>query len=83
MAINRELIEQKKVFSEYLRKKKLKITRQRQVILDTFLRTEGHMVTDELYQKVRKKEQDYWICNGFANHEGLDRRGSGTRDRPG
>ena len=57
MAINRDLLEQKKVFSEYLRKKKLKITRQRQVILDTFLRTEGHMVTDELYQKVRKKDR--------------------------
>ncbi len=57
MAVNRDLIEQKKIFSAYLKKKRLKITRQRQVILDSFLRTEGHLSTDELYQQVRQKDK--------------------------
>ena len=57
MAVSRELVEQKKIFAAYLKKKKLKITRQRQVILDSFLRTEGHLSTEELYQQVRQKDR--------------------------
>ena len=57
MAANRDLAEQKKIFAAYLKKKKLKITRQRQVILDSFLRTEGHLSTEELYHQVRQKDR--------------------------
>ena len=57
MAVNRELAEQKEIFAAYLKKKKLKITRQRQVILDNFLKTEGHLSTEELYNQVRQKDR--------------------------
>lgn len=57
MAANRDLAEQKKIFNAYLKKKKLKITRQRQVILDNFLKTEGHLSTEELYNQVRQKDK--------------------------
>ncbi|MCY3756670.1 MAG: transcriptional repressor [Acidobacteria bacterium] len=57
MAANRDLVEQKKIFAAYLKKKKLKITRQRQVILDNFLKTEGHLSTEELYNQVRQKDR--------------------------
>ena len=57
MAANRDLVAQKKIFAAYLKKKKLKITRQRQVILDNFLKTEGHLSTEELYNQVRQKDR--------------------------
>ncbi len=57
VAANRNLAEQKKIFAAYLKKKKLKITRQRQVILDSFLKTEGHLSTEELYHQVRQKDR--------------------------
>ncbi|MYC81443.1 MAG: hypothetical protein F4X19_05045 [Acidobacteria bacterium] len=57
MAVNRALVEQKEIFAAYLKKKKLKITRQRQVILDNFLKTEGHLSTEELYNQVRQKDK--------------------------
>ena len=57
MPANRELAEQKEIFAAYLKKKKLKITRQRQVILDNFLKTEGHLSTEELYNQVRQKDR--------------------------
>ena len=57
MAANRDLAEQKKIFAAYLKKKKLKITRQRQVILDNFLKTDGHLSTEELYNQVRQKDR--------------------------
>jgi Fur family ferric uptake transcriptional regulator len=57
MTINRDIIEQKEIFTAYLKKKRLKITRQRQVILDSFLRTEGHLSTEELYHRVRQKDR--------------------------
>ena len=39
--------------SAYLEEKNLKHTKQRDVILDAFLDTKGHVTSDELYQLVR------------------------------
>lgn len=43
------------VFNEYLRSKGLKLTHQREEILKTFLNTERHVTTEELYDMVKKK----------------------------
>lgn len=56
MPSKQNFVEQKKIFAAYLKKKKLKITRQRQVILDSFLKTEGHLSTEELYHEVKQKD---------------------------
>ena len=44
------------VFSRYLRDKDLKLTAQRELILDTFLGHGGHISAEELFQKARGKK---------------------------
>lgn len=45
------------VFGEYLSDQNLKMTPQRRLILDTFLKQEGHLSSEELYSKVKKRDQ--------------------------
>lgn len=45
---------ERQIFYECLRKKKLKRTTQRDTILDVFLKTRGHLSSEELYQKVNQ-----------------------------
>jgi Fur family transcriptional regulator, ferric uptake regulator len=45
----------KKIFQEFIARKGLKSTRQRDVILDAFLSSERHMSIEELYLKLRSK----------------------------
>jgi Fur family ferric uptake transcriptional regulator len=42
-------------FDEYVRRHNLKSTQQRDVIVDLFLKSSGHMSIDELLAKVRKR----------------------------
>jgi len=44
------------VFHEHLRRARLKRTAQRDLILDVFLDTEGHMSSEELYAIVKAKD---------------------------
>lgn len=44
------------LFEDYLRTKGLKLTNQRDVILNVFLRTERHLSVDDLYQLVKAKD---------------------------
>jgi Fur family ferric uptake transcriptional regulator len=50
------------VFSLYLKEKDLKLTAQRELILETFLNHRGHISAEELYQKAREKQSHV----GFA-----------------
>jgi len=43
-------------FADFLADKGLKITSQRQLILDAFLKKEGHFTSEELYDIVKKKD---------------------------
>jgi Fur family transcriptional regulator, ferric uptake regulator len=45
----------KKIFQEFITRKGLKSTRQRDVILDAFLSSERHMSIEELYLKLRSR----------------------------
>lgn len=45
----------KKIFHEFITRKGLKSTRQRDIILDVFLSSERHMSIEELYLKLRAK----------------------------
>ncbi len=47
----------KAVFEQYLSKKNLKATHQRNLILETFLKTEKHLTHEELYEIVKKKDK--------------------------
>ena len=50
--------EEKEVFNAYLAKHHLKHSDQREVILDTFLRAEGHVSVDDLLGIVQKRRPD-------------------------
>lgn len=44
------------VFNKYLKEKDLKLTAQRELILETFLKHHGHVSAEELFQKAREKQ---------------------------
>jgi Fur family ferric uptake transcriptional regulator len=50
--------EEKEVFAAYIAKNRLKRSGQREVILDTFLRSERHLSVDDLHQMVQKRRPD-------------------------
>ena len=50
--------EEKEVFAAYLVNNRLKRSEQREVILDTFLRSERHLSVDDLLQLVQKRRSD-------------------------
>jgi len=54
--------EARNIFTDFLKKKGLRNTWQRQSILDTFLSTGAHITADELYNSVKRKHPDI----GFA-----------------
>lgn len=49
------MAQNKKTFREYLQHKGLKSTRQRELILDEFLKAGSHLSTEDLYLRLRKK----------------------------
>jgi Fur family ferric uptake transcriptional regulator len=50
--------EEKEVFAAYLIQNRLKRSEQREVILDTFLRSERHLSVDDLLRLVQKRRSD-------------------------
>lgn len=50
--------ESKQVFRAYLQEQGLKSTRQREIILDAFLKASAHSSTEELYLKIRRKHKN-------------------------
>ena len=50
--------EEKEVFAAYIAKNRLKRSGQREVILDTFLRSARHLSVDDLHQLVQKRRPD-------------------------
>src|SRR5215471_3887252 len=50
------MTEEQEVFLKHIQKQGLKRTAQRDLILDVFLQTEGHVSGEDLYQLVREKD---------------------------
>ncbi len=50
------------VFSQYLKERDLKLTAQRELILEAFLDHRGHISAEELFQRAREKQSHV----GFA-----------------
>ena len=50
------MTEEQEIFLKHIQKQGLKRTAQRDLILDVFLRTEGHLSGEDLYQLVRKED---------------------------
>ena len=52
-----EITQQMVLFTDYLKKNGLKMTRQREIVVERFLQTDGHLSTDELFNLVKKKDK--------------------------
>jgi len=50
--------ESKQIFRAYLLQQGLKSTRQREIILDAFLKAPAHSSTEDLYLKIRRKHKN-------------------------
>jgi Fur family ferric uptake transcriptional regulator len=46
----------RELFEDYLLSKNLRLTTQRSLVLDIFLKSEGHLTTEEMYNLVNKKD---------------------------
>ena len=49
------MTEKREFFRNYIAQKGLKLTRQREAILDEFLKSGAHLSTEELFMRVRRK----------------------------
>ena len=56
-ALARDVDELKQRWTKYLRRQRLKTTQQRELIVDEFLRSEGHISIDDLLERVRKQSR--------------------------
>jgi Fur family ferric uptake transcriptional regulator len=55
--MDKDITEPLEIFATYIRKKGLRMTRQRETVVEAFLQREGHLSTDELFELVRKKDE--------------------------
>jgi Fur family ferric uptake transcriptional regulator len=67
----KDIAEQMQLFSTYLKKNGLKMTHQREVVVESFLKSEGHLSTDELYQLVKKKDNKVGFTTVFRTLKAL------------
>lgn len=56
------MFKEKQLLTDYLFKKNLRSSSKRNIILKTFLKTEGHITAEELYRKVAKKDPSIGIA---------------------
>ncbi|HVZ73607.1 MAG TPA: Fur family transcriptional regulator [Polyangia bacterium] len=60
---------------DYLRKKGLKTTQQREAIVDAFLRTSGHVNLEDLLSSVRKKQPSVGLATVYRTVKLLEEAG--------
>lgn len=65
------IAEQFAVFADYVRENGLRMTRQRELVVRTFLRSEGHLSTDELFELVREEDAKIGYATVFRTLKAL------------
>lgn len=68
---SRKLKEEIELFYAYLRQNGLKKTYQKDLILETFLSTEGHLSVEDIYSLVRKKDKKVGVVTVFRTLKSL------------
>lgn len=63
------------VFAKYIRNKNLKFTGQREEVLKTFLRSERHLTTEELYMLVKEKKPKIGYATVFRTLKLIEKSG--------
>lgn len=79
----RRLREEKELFYTYLRQNGLKRTHQKDLILETFLTTEGHMSVEDLHALVRRKDRKVGVVTVFRTLKSLTACGIARESRLG
>jgi Fur family transcriptional regulator, ferric uptake regulator len=67
----RKLREETKLFYAYLRQNGFKKTYQKDLILETFLNTEGHLSVEDIYSLVKKRDRKVGIVTVFRTIKSL------------
>ncbi|MBN1568264.1 MAG: transcriptional repressor [Acidobacteria bacterium] len=67
----RKMKEEKEVFHSYLRQNGLKKTYQKDLILETFLNTEGHLSVEDVYALVKKRDKKVGVVTVFRTLKSL------------
>jgi Fur family transcriptional regulator, ferric uptake regulator len=67
----RKLKEETELFYAYLRQNGLKKTYQKDLILETFLNTEGHLSVEDIYSLVKKRDRKVGIVTVFRTLKSL------------
>jgi Fur family ferric uptake transcriptional regulator len=67
----RKLKEETELFYAYLRQNGLKKTYQKDLILETFLNTEGHLSVEDIYALVKKKDKKVGVVTVFRTLKSL------------
>jgi Fur family ferric uptake transcriptional regulator len=67
----KKLAEEKELFCDFLRRNGLKKTRQKELILETFLGNEGHMSVEDIYALVKRKDRKVGIVTVFRTLKSL------------
>jgi Fur family ferric uptake transcriptional regulator len=67
----RKLKEETELFYSYLRQNGLKKTYQKDLILETFLNTEGHLSVEDIYALVKKRDQKVGVVTVFRTLKSL------------
>ncbi len=68
---NRKLKEETELFYAFLRQNGLKKTYQKDLILETFLNTEGHLSVEDIYALVKKKDKKVGVVTVFRTLKSL------------
>jgi len=68
---NKKLKEETELFYAYLRQNGLKKTYQKDLILETFLNTEGHLSVEDIYSLVKKKDRKVGVVTVFRTLKSL------------
>ena len=63
--------EQFRIFSTYLKQKRLRMTPQRKLVVQTFLRAGGHLSSEELYELSKKQDQKIGQATVFRTLKAL------------
>ena len=67
----RKLKEETELFYSYLRRNGLKKTYQKDLILETFLSTEGHLSVEDIYALVKKRDRKVGVVTVFRTLKSL------------
>lgn len=68
---SREVAEQLEIFSTYLKGKGLRMTPQRQLVVESFLEANGHLSAEELYELAKKKDKKIGLATVFRTLKAL------------